>query len=140
MSFTHEDFGRQVHGSGPSDRAFGLVFAAALLVFGLSPLRHENPIRIWCLASGVAVFLATVARPSLFHGLNLVWTKIGRFLGRIVNPIVTALLFFLVFTPGAILLRWLGRDLLDLALDPGAKTYWIQRAAPEASPGMKNQF
>jgi Saxitoxin biosynthesis operon protein SxtJ len=140
MNVTHEDFSREIRSNGPSDRTFGLVLAAAFLFFGLWPLRHGQPIRIWCLALSGPVLLVALAWPALLHSLNLLWTRIGKLLGKVVNPVVTGLLFYLVFTPGAMILRWMGRDLLDLSLDPGAKTYWIQRTTSEGSSGMKNQF
>jgi hypothetical protein len=141
MSQTHEDFGRDVLRKGPSDRAFGLVFFGVFLVFGVSPLLHGKPIRIWCLALSGVIFLVTVSWPSLLHSLNLRWSKLGQLLGEVVNPVVTAVLFYLVFTPAAMLLRWMGRDGLGISLDPGAETYWIQRGVPhEVSPGMEKQF
>jgi hypothetical protein len=140
MSSTHEDFGREVHGSGPSDRNFGFVFTGAFLFFGLWPLRHGRPMRLWCLALSAAFFLATLIRPSILHVANRIWTKCGMLLGKVVNPIVTALLFYLVFTPAATIMRWMGKDLLRLKLDAGSKTYWIQRDAADNLSNMSNQF
>jgi hypothetical protein len=137
---TFEDFEREIRSNGPSDRTFGLVFSAAFLFFGLGPLPHGKPIRLWSLALSGAVLLVALFRPSLLNGLNRLWTKTGKVLGNVVNPVVTGLLFYLVFTPWAIVLRWMGRDLLGISLDSNAKTYWIQRSAAGNSPGMKNQF
>jgi len=140
MNATHEDFDREVRSNGPSDRTFGLVFSAALLFFGLLPLSRGHPIRIWCLVLGGTGLLVALIRPSLLNRLNLVWTRIGKTLGKMVNPVVTALLFYLIFTPWAIILRWMGRDLLGISLDSHATTYWIQRSAAGNSSSMKNQF
>lgn len=140
MSDMHEDFGREAHRGGPSDRNFGLVFTAAFLFFGLWPLRHHLPIRPWLLALSAATVLVTLVRPSLLHPANLVWTKLGILLGKVVNPIVMGLLFYLVFTPGAIILRMLGKDPLRLAGDTDAKTYWIARTAADEASNMSNQF
>jgi hypothetical protein len=140
MNATHEDFGREVRANGPSDRTFGLVFSAAVLFFGLWPLRHGRHIRIWCLALSGIVLLVALLWPSLLNGLNVVWTKTGKVLAKLVNPIATGFLFYLVFTPWAIILRWMGRDLLGISLDANAKTYWIPRTAAGNSAGMRNQF
>jgi hypothetical protein len=140
MSNTHEDLTRHVHGPGPSDRNFGFVFTAAFLFFGLWPLRHHRPIRYWCLALSLIFLLITLVRPSLLHVLNLAWTKLGLLLGKVVNPIVTALLFFIVFTPVAAILRWMGKDLLHLSIDRDAQTYWIKRDTSVNAPDMANQF
>ena len=140
MNTTHEDFGREVHGRGPSDRNFGFVFTAAFLFFGLWPLRHGRPIRLWCLVLGGAFFTITLVRPALLHGANRIWAQIGILLGKVVTPVVTGLLFYLVFTPSAAVLRWMGKDILRLNRDPGIKTYWIQRDAAEDLSNMSNQF
>jgi hypothetical protein len=116
------------------------VFSAAALFFGLLPISHGKPIRIWCLALSGTVLLLALIRPSLLNGLNMVWSRAGKMLGKVVNPVVAALLFYLVFTPWAIILRWMGRDLLGISLDSNATTYWIQRSAAGNSSGMKNQF
>jgi saxitoxin biosynthesis operon SxtJ-like protein len=140
MNATHENFRRELRNNGPSDRTFGLVFSAAVLFFGLWPLRHGKPIRIQCLALSGAVLLVALIWPSLLDRLNRAWTKAGKMLGKVVNPVVAGLLFYLVFTPCAIILRWMGRDLLEISSDSNAETYWIQRSAAANSCGMKNQF
>jgi hypothetical protein len=136
----HEDFSRDVHGGGPSDSNFGWVFTVAFLVFGLWPAVHHKPIRPIWLGLSAAVLLVTLVRPSLLHPANLLWTRIGRLLGKVMNPVVTGLLFFLVFTPVALVLRWRKKDLLNLARDPEADTYWITRTPNAETGSMSNQF
>jgi hypothetical protein len=140
MSATHDDFTREIKRPGPSDRNFGFVFTAAFLIFGLSPLRHGKPVRPWCLALSGTFLLITLARPSLLHGLNRMWTGIGILLGKVVNPIVTGLLFYAVFTPVAVVLRWAGKDPLRVSFDRGAKTYWLDRRAWKERSEMSDQF
>jgi hypothetical protein len=88
--------------------------------------------------SAVVLCIALV-RPSLLHIPNRLWTKLGAIMGKVVSPIVTGLLFYLVFTPFAIVRRWMGKDPLGLAMDKSAQTYWTQRNASE-KPSMTNQF
>lgn len=140
MSATHEDFGREVERRGPSNRNFGLVFTAAFLLYGLWPLRHGRPVRLVGLVLSAAVLCVALIRPALLELPNRLWTKLGDLLGRVVNPVVTALLFYLVFTPAAVALRWMGKDIMGLAIDRRAATYWIPRAASEPRSDMTNQF
>jgi len=129
MSATHEDFKREVRRSGPSDRSFGFVIAAALVVIGILPLRHGRPVRLWSVILSGVVLLLALARPVLLHGANRIWMKIGLFLGKIVNPVVTGLLFYLVFTPAAFILRRMGKDLLELRFDRTTGTYLTERTS-----------
>jgi hypothetical protein len=140
MNTTHEDFRREIRTRGPSNRSFGGLFSAAFLVFGLWPLYHGNAARVWCLALGGAILLVTLFRPSLLHWPNLVWGKVGILLGRVVNPVITGILFYLVFTPLAMILRWRGKDLLHLRFDPDAKSYWMARHESGNESGMSDQF
>jgi hypothetical protein len=140
MTSIHEDFTPRIHPAGPSDRNFGLVFAAAFLVFGLWPLRHSRPMRLWCLLVSGAFLLITMVRPALLHTLNRIWTRCGMLMGKVVNPVVIGLLFYCVFTPIAIVLRWLGKDLLNLARNSAAPTYWSPRVESGSESSMTNQF
>jgi hypothetical protein len=139
MSSVHEDFTRETRHGG-SDRNFGFVFTAAFLLFGLLPLRHGKPVRPLLLALSAVVLCIALLRPSLLRIPNRLWTMLGIVLGKIVSPIAMGLLFYLVFTPFAIILRWTGEDPLGVSIDRGAKTYWVPRNALEKISGMTSQF
>ena len=75
---------------------------------------------------------------KLLTPLNKLWLKLGELLGRIIAPIVIAIVFFLVVTPIAIIMRLLGKDLLKKKYDSRNKSYWINRE--EIINSMKKQF
>jgi len=67
--------------------------------------------------------------------------RFGLLLHRIVNPLVMALLFFLVVTPIALLMRLFGKRPLQLDSEADAESYWIPRDPPGPDPEtMKQQF
>jgi hypothetical protein len=137
----HEDLKRAEGPRGSSDRTFGLVFALVFTVLGLWPLRAGGHVRVAAL--GVAgIFLAVaLLRPSLLHALNRAWTILGLLLGRIVNPLVTGVLFFLVFAPAGLISRLRGKDPLHLKPAREADSYWIIRHPPgPQSDTMSKQF
>jgi len=143
MSVTniHEDFKRKGEVKGASDRSFGIVFALFFGLVAFWPLWHARPVRWWSAGLSGLFLVVTLFRSSLLHPLNRVWTHLGVALNRIVSPIVTGVLFYVVVTPISILFRWQGKDLLRLRADVGATSYWIERnprgPAPET---MSNQF
>src|SRR5437667_12082684 len=106
----HEDLSRSAIKHGSSDRSFGLVFAAAFTFFGLWPLHARGQIRIPLLVIGGVFLIVAVVRPSLLRPLNKLWTQIGLLLGRIMNPVITAILFCVVFIPAGGIARMLGKD------------------------------
>ena len=138
---THEDFSRKPEIKGPSDRSFGWVFAIFFAFLGVWPAVRGRPVRVWALAIAVVIAVITLARPSVLHPANVAWMKFGLLLSRFVNPIVTGLLFFLVITPMALLMRMFGKRPLSLKFEREAATYWIERRPPGPKPEtMSQQF
>ena len=138
---THEDFSRSHDVRGSSDRTFGLVLGAFFLLICLTPLRTGRPVRWWALAITVLFLVPALARPTLLHPLNRLWIRLGVLLGKVMNPIVTAVLFYVVFTPVGIVLRLLGKDPLHLKFHADHRTYWKDRLPPGPPPEtMANQF
>ncbi len=138
---THEDFTRREEIRGPSDRSFGIVFGVVFALLGLWPVFSEGPARLWAIALGVAFEVLALGKPALLRPANRAWMKFGLLLSRMVNPIVTALLFYSVFAPMGVLIRLLGKDPLRLGYDPEASTYWIERRPPGPKPEtMSQQF
>jgi large-conductance mechanosensitive channel len=81
---------------------------------------------------------ASLILPSALRPFNLLWFKFGLLMQKVVNPLIMALMFFVVITPIGLLMRALGRDLLLQKFDATAKTYWIRRDKNAGT--MKNQF
>ncbi len=137
----HEDFRRKQEGQGGSDRGFGIVFAIFFALVGILPVRHHHPPRWWALSLAGLFLGVALIQPAWLRPLNRVWTKLGILLGRVVSPVVTGLLFFLVVTPIGLLFRLLKKDPLRLASGAGTQTYWIERRPPGPAPEtMRNQF
>ncbi len=130
----HEDLNRAADIRTSSDRNFGLVFALFFAAVSLWPLHAGGRLRWPPLAMAGVFLIVALARPAWLRLLNKGWTKLGLLLGRIVNPIVTAILFFLVFAPAGVVSRLLGKDPLRLKPAPDASTYWIARTPPGPLP------
>ena len=69
--------------------------------------------------------------------LNKIWFKFGLFLGKIISPLIMAIIFFLVVTPTGLIMRILRKDILNLKYNQN-KSYWIEKEGPKSK--MKNQF
>ena len=133
----HEDFRRAESSEPGSSRSFGLLGCAVLGFVALRPLLGSGAIRWWALVLAAALLLVSLAGPGLLDGPARLWLRLGRALGRVVNPVVLGILFFAVITPTALIARMLGRDPLRLRMDRDAATYWIGRASPV---DMRKQF
>ena len=121
-----------------SNRSFGLLFFVVFLIVSLWPLTHEGSIRIWSLIISAVFLILGLINSKLLTPLNLLWFKFGMILGAIISPIVMGIVFFLVVTPTGLILRIMGRDLLNKNYDKEKETYWIKRNASIGT--MKRQF
>lgn len=124
-----------------SERSFGIVFAVFFGIVALLPLVRGGMVRWWAIALGAAFLISAVVAPWLLRPLNLLWFKIGLLLHHIVNPVVMAALYFGAVVPMGLLLRALGKDLLNLKFDKSAASYWVRRDPAGPPPGgMTKQF
>ena len=120
-----------------SNRSFGLVFFILFLLIAIYPLIHQDDIRTWSLIISLIFLIFGLINSKLLTPLNKIWFKFGIFLGKIISPLVMGVIFFLVVTPIAILMRLLKKDLLNLKFN-NDKSYWIEKSEPKSK--MKNQF
>tara|TARA_Y100000816_G_scaffold272892_1_gene238732 strand:- start:362 stop:748 length:387 start_codon:yes stop_codon:yes gene_type:complete len=121
----------------PTNKNFGIVFSIVFLIIALFPLINSESLRIWSLIiSAVFLFLGLI-NSKILTPLNNIWFKFGLILGRIVSPVIMGVVFFLVVTPTAFIMRLVGKDLLNLKFNKH-KSYWIEKNGPKSN--MKNQF
>jgi hypothetical protein len=65
----------------------------------------------------------------------------GEVLHRVVSPLVLGVIFFAVFTPFGLVMRWSGRDSMKRRCEPQARSYWIRRDPPGPPPeSLRDQF
>ena len=120
-----------------SNRSFGIVFFIFFLIIAIYPLLNDNPMRLWSLIIGLIFLLLGIINSKILTPLNILWMKFGMFLGVFISPIIMGIIFFLVVTPTGLIMRLLGKDVLNLKYNKN-KSYWIEKKGPKSK--MKNQF
>ena len=126
----------------PSDRSFGLTFAAvfALLAGWLAYKANSY----WMASLGASAGFAVLALviPQVLRPLNVAWMWFGGVLHRIVSPVVLGIIFFGVFMPFALVFKLRGRDVLNRKFDPSQPSYWLHRTppGPDAERSFPRQF
>ena len=121
-----------------SNRNFGLVFSVVFLIVALWPLAFGDPIRIWSAIISLVFLILGLVNSKLLTPLNKLWFKFGIILGAIVAPVIMMAVFFLVVTPTGLIMRIMGKDLLNKKHDKKKQTYWIKRSQPIGP--MERQF
>ena len=121
-----------------SNRSFGLLFFIVFLGIGLWPLKSGQEINIYLIMISLFFLTLGLINSKILSPLNMAWIKFGEILGIVIAPIIMALVYFVVLTPISLIVRALGKDLLNLKFDENKETYWIKRNKTLNS--MKKQF
>jgi uncharacterized protein (DUF2062 family) len=81
----------------------------------------------------------TLMKDQLLLPLNKLWLRFGVMLGMIISPIVLGLIFFLLITPMALLMKLFRRDELRLRIEE-KQSHWIKRGESVTPESFKYQF
>ena len=111
----------------PSNRNFGIIFFVVFLIISFYPLTYDKDITKWSLVISIIFLILGLINSKILTPLNRLWFEFGMLLGRIISPIIIALLFFVVVTPIGLIMRLLRKDLLNLKYNKDSKSYWIKK-------------
>lgn len=120
-----------------SNRSFGLVFFVVFLLIGLYPLNNGNEIILPFLVFSAFFLVLGLLNSRLLSPLNKLWFRFGILLGKIISPLIMAIIFFSVVTPIGLIMRLFNKDILNLKYTK-EKSYWVDKNEPKSK--MKNQF
>ena len=109
-----------------SNRSFGIVFFIVFLLIGTYPLLNNDHVRTWALIISIVFLILGLLNSKILLPLNKIWFKFGILLGKIISPLIMGLIFFVVVTPIALLMRLFDKDLLNLKFNK-RKSYWIEK-------------
>lgn len=120
-----------------SNKSFGIVFSIFFLIISLYPLFKGDELRFWALIISIIFLILGLLNSKILTPLNKLWFKFGILLGNFISPVVMGVVFFAVVTPTSLIMKVLGKDLLNLKKN-NKKTYWIEKSKIKSS--MKQQF
>ena len=121
----------------PTNKNFGTVFFLVFLIISLFPFLKNENIRIWSIIIALVFLVLGLLNSKFLTPLNKIWFRFGIILGNFVSPIVMGIVFFTIVTPTSLIMRVLGKNLLNLKKG-NKKTYWIERSKIKSK--MRNQF
>ncbi len=122
------------------NRSFGLVMAGGLATLALLRFLVAGAVVWWLIGLGVAFGAAGLLAPRTLTSLRAAWMKLASVLGFVNQRVLLAILFGLLITPIALLLRQLGKQPIPLRVE-GVNSYWRARRADEFTASrMERQF
>jgi hypothetical protein len=124
----------------PSNFSFGIFFTfifttTAVYFYFATNMLWTN---IFVIIS-LILFLVTIIKAEILLPFNKLWMKFGFLIGMIISPIIIGIIFFVLITPFALVMRIYGRDELRLRLKK-KNTHWKTRLQVLPQTNFKQQF
>ena len=109
-------------------REFGLTTGAAIvIIFGLFfpwILELDWPAWPWLIAA--PLWALAVIHPPWLGLIYRAWMRFGLLASRVMTPLVLGVVFFGMISPMAMIMRLMGKDPMQKALDPKQKSYRVR--------------
>tara|TARA_B110000259_G_C13991229_1_gene392568 strand:+ start:1276 stop:1671 length:396 start_codon:yes stop_codon:yes gene_type:complete len=123
----------------PSNKKFGFFFSFIFFIFG-AYFYDNHLVSYTFLILSFLFSIVAVFKSNLLSPLNKTWMHLGLLIGKVVSPIVLALIFFGLFTPISFFMLLLKRD--ELNIRPNTKkSYWKYRdLKTETTGSFENQY
>lgn len=122
-------------------RSFGFIVGGVLMALGALAIWRGKAVWPNFMVSGVFLVAGAAIAPGILLPFQKAWMALGIALGFFVSHIVLAALYYLAIAPISIILRLIGKDILDQKIDRTAATYWKRRdPAPRPKESYENQY
>jgi hypothetical protein len=105
-------------------REFGLVVGGVLMALGGLMFWRGRPLAPYFLVIGTVLVTLGFANPRILTPLQKAWMAFAVVMGFFMSKVVLFILFYGVVTPIGIIMKLLGKDILDERIDKKAASYW----------------
>ena len=122
-------------------RSFGITFGIIFLIIaGFLYYQEKDSFQLFIYLAGSFSGLGIIL-PIILKPFYMVWMIFAVILGWFMTKVILSLLFYLIITPIGLLLRIIGKDLLNLKEKKQQKSYWNMRnSEEEQNQNYEKQF
>lgn len=106
-------------------RKFGFAFGTAMTILGNVLLWRDRPAWPWVLGLAATVLLLATVAPRLLRPLEMLLAGLLKVVMTVLTYVVLTLAYIFIFTPMGLLMRIMGKDLLDRRFPSDEPTYWV---------------
>jgi hypothetical protein len=122
-------------------REFGLTIGIILVILGGALLWRERPAYPYFLGTGGLFIILGLTLYQLLKPLQKIWMSFSIIVGFFVSRFILSVLFYAVLTPIGLIMRLLGKDILDQRIDKTRKSYWHESATSfKDKKSYENQY
>ena len=115
-------------------RKFGITMGIFLLIISTFFWLKSSENFIYILGIGGGLLGCALLLPNLLRPVYIIWMSFASFLGFVMTRVILSLIFYLIFFPISVILKIIGKNLLQQKIDPNAKSYWIIREKKVYNP------
>ena len=124
----------------PSNKKFGLFFCIIFLIIGsFFYVKGIEKISYTLFIISISFLIISILFSNFLKPLNRIWMSLGYFMGIIINPIILGIIFFLIITPYALIIKLIGRDELKIKKS-NLNSHWIYRKNNNFSEKFNKQY
>ena len=120
-----------------SDKKFGIIFSSFFILINIIVYFYSLKDNYILFVFTFILILITFLKPGILRPFNVLWVRLGFFLGSFMPPLFMGLLFIIIFIPIGVFLKILKINLMDTDIIQNKKTFWKE---PERETDMKRQF
>jgi hypothetical protein len=121
-------------------RKFGLTVGAVLLLLAAFLFWKEKSSSIYFAISGGALIVLGAIVPLVLKPIFKAWMTFAVVMGFVMTRVILTVLYFGLFTPIALVLKILGKDLLEEKWDGNAASYWVKRKPEPYDPASTERM
>ena len=121
-----------------SNKSFGIVFFVFFLILSIFSFKNDYNLTLVLFLISLIFLILGLKNSKLLSPLNNYWIKFGYLLGKIISPIIMAIIYFSIVYITKIILILINKNILNLKINKNIKSYWIKRNEEELN--MENQF
>ncbi len=121
-------------------RKFGLTVGVVLLLIAAFLFWKERSSSIYFAIPGGALIVLGAIVPLVLKPIFIAWMTFAVIMGFIMTRVILTILYFGMFTPIALVLKVLRKDLLEEKWDKNSTSYWVRRKPEPYDPASTERM
>tara|TARA_B100000579_G_scaffold260472_1_gene214635 strand:- start:248 stop:628 length:381 start_codon:yes stop_codon:yes gene_type:complete len=113
-----------------AQRKFGYLWVVVFLLLSAYGFFKGSEIWIFGMVTSTIVLAISLLAPFLLVLPNLLWLKVGHYLGLVVSPLILTTIFILVFIPFGLVVQMVSKLSSMNSLKSAESSYWVEREYP----------